>query len=225
MSIFSGELQYIFDILLKEGDEARLVGGCVRDYLLNRRINDFDIATKYRPNEIIKILRNNNIRYMTSGIRFGVITAILNKSKFEIATLRRDIKSCSRFSLVEFINDYKEDSKRRDFTFNALYMDYNEKIYDYCCGIKDLESGIIKFIGDPRKRIFEDSLRILRFFRFFSNCAKIMNYSGFCACVRYKDKIKNLSNKRISDEIEKIVKSDKANEVIKIMSGYNIWNF
>jgi poly(A) polymerase len=222
MSIFSGELKYIFDILLKNGDEVRVVGGCVRDFLLDRKINDFDLATKYRPDEVIKVLEDNNIKYLTNGIRFGVITIVLGKNKFEIATLRRDIKNRDRFSSVEFIDNYGEDAKRRDFTFNALYMDYDEKIYDYFGGIKDLKNGIIKFIGEPRKRIFEDSLRILRFFRFFSDCARFMSYDGFCACIRYKDRLNGLSKRRINEEMEKILKSNRADEVVKIMKSYDI---
>ncbi|MDR1499330.1 MAG: CCA tRNA nucleotidyltransferase [Rickettsiales bacterium] len=220
--IFTEEVYHILDILLDDGDEARLVGGCVRDFLLGKKINDFDIATERRPEEVLEKLKKNNVKYLTNGLKFGSITAVIGDEKFEITTLRRDIKGSGRFPVVEFINDYAEDAIRRDFTFNALYMGYDGTIYDYLGGKKDLEKGIIRFIGNPRIRILEDSLRILRFFRFFGSCATQMDYEGFCNCIRYKSLISTLSKSRVKSEYIKILRSPGGTKILKIMEAYGI---
>ena len=221
-SIFTNELKYLFNILIKNGDEARLVGGCVRNFLLNKTINDYDIATQYLPEEVENILKKNNIKYFTIGKQFGTITAIINNQHFEITTLRKDIKTDGRHAIVEFTKDYIEDAKRRDFTFNALYMDYEGKIYDYFNGTADLKNGIINFIGNSQDRITEDNLRILRFFRFYTYYCFEMNYFDLQNCIKYKDKIKTLSKERISEEFYKILQSPYSIKVLSIMQNYGI---
>ena len=160
--IFTNELKYLFEILLKTGDELRLVGGCIRNYFLGKKINDYDLATQHEPDQLIDILKKNSVSYLDLNRKFGTITAIINGKKFEITSLRRDIASDGRHAVVKFTRDYLEDAKRRDFTFNALYSDANGVIYDYFDGISDLKKGLIRFIGDPEQRILEDHLRILR---------------------------------------------------------------
>lgn len=221
-SIFTNELKYLFDILIKNGDEARLVGGCVRNFLLNKTINDYDIATKYSPEELENILKENNIKYFTIGKQFGTITAVVNNQHFEITTLRKDIKTDGRHAIVKFTNNYIEDAKRRDFTFNALYMDYNGKIYDYFNGINDLKNGIINFIGNSQDRIIEDNLRILRFFRFYTYYCCGINYFDLQNCIKFKDKIKTLSTERISEEFYKILQSQYSIKVLNIMQNCGI---
>ena len=129
--IFTNEIKFLFGILLNGHDEVRLVGGCVRNYILGKKINDYDLATKYRPEELINIFEKNNVKYYKSGIDFGTITAIINGKSFEITTLRKDIKPDGRHTLVEFTDNYEIDAARRDFTINALYCDINYNIYDY----------------------------------------------------------------------------------------------
>ena len=221
-SIFTNELKYLFNILIKNGDEARLVGGCVRNFLLNKPINDYDIATQYLPEELENILKENNIQYFTTGKQFGTITAIVNNQHFEITTLRKDIKTDGRHAIVEFTKDYIEDAKRRDFTFNALYMDYEGKIYDYFNGISDLKNGIINFIGNSQDRIIEDILRVLRFFRFYSYYCLDMNNFDLQNCIKFKDKIKTLSKERISEEFYKILQSPYSIKVLSIMQNCSI---
>ena len=116
----------------------------------------------------------NNIKYFTTGKQFGTITAIINNQHFEITTLRKDIKTDGRHAIVEFTKDYIEDAKRRDFTFNALYMDYEGKIYDYFNGISDLQNGIINFIGNSQDRITEDNFNKKKGIRY------IPTYASFC---------------------------------------------
>lgn len=221
-TIFTKNLIILFNILLKNGNEARLVGGCVRNFLLKKKINDYDIATIYKPYEVENILKNNNIQYYSIGKKFGTITAIINEEKFEITTLRKDIKTDGRHTEVEFTDNYKDDAERRDFTFNALYMDFNGKIYDYFNGIYDLKNNIIRFIGDGSLRIKEDNLRIMRFFRFYSSYCTIANYNDLMSCVYLQDKINNLSKERISDEFHKILSSAYPVKVLILMQYYSI---
>lgn len=202
--IFTNEIKILFKLLLRNGDEIRLVGGCVRNYILGKKISDYDLATKYKPQELMEILDRSGIKYYKSGIEFGTITAVINNQKFEITSLRKDIKTDGRHAIVEFTDNYKVDAERRDFTINALYCDANGNIYDYFDGISDLKKGIIRFIGDPEKRIVEDNLRILRFFRFYSYYAYSLDYRSLKACTKYANSVNNLSKERVAKELNKI---------------------
>lgn len=218
-SLINNNVKVLFDLLNKT-DELMLVGGCVRNFILNRKINDFDFATKLKTDEVIGILEKHNIKYLTTGIKFGTITAIINNSKYEITTLRNDVNTNGRYADVIYTNSYIEDAKRRDFTFNAMYVDRKGNLYDYFDGLNDLKLGLIRFIGEPEKRIQEDYLRILRFFRFYSEYSFIIDYKSFLACVKYKDKIKTLSRERIKYEFIKILNSTYPIKVLKIMECY-----
>ena len=220
--IFDKNLKYLFNILLKNGDEARLVGGCVRNYILGVKIDDYDIATIYTPDEVENLLRKNSIDYFSIGKEFGTITALVRGKKYEITTLRKDIKTDGRHAVVEFTKDYKEDAARRDFTFNALYIDFNGKLYDYFGGVNDLFENNIKFIGNPENRILEDNLRILRFFRFYGLYCFGRDENSILQCVKYKDKIKNLSIERVSNEFYKILNSNYPIAILKNMQYYGI---
>lgn len=224
-NIFTEELKYLFKLLINNVDEAKLVGGCVRNFILGLEINDYDIATKYTPEQVISILDKNNIKYYKSGINFGTVTAIINDEHFEITTLRKDIETDGRHAIVKFTDSYEEDAQRRDFTFNALYCDINCKIYDYFGGISDLKKGIIRFIGEPEKRILEDNLRILRFFRFYSYYSYFMDYISFEACIKFRDKIGVLSRERVSSEFHKILSCSYPVKTLKIMQYYGILKY
>ena len=141
------EVIKLFEIF--EGN-IRLVGGCVRDLILERQIHDYDFATKALPDDIIKILKKNNIQAIPTGIKFGTITAVINGNNFEITTLRKDQNQDGRHCDVEFVDDYFFDAARRDFTMNALYLDEKGVIYDYFGGIADIKSKKVKFIGDAQ---------------------------------------------------------------------------
>ena len=142
------------------------VGGSVRKYLLNQKIDDIDIATILKPEEIIKKFENSNITVKKTGIEHGTLTLVLDNNYFEVTTLRKDISTDGRHASVEFTNSWEEDSRRRDFTFNAIYLSHDGKIFDPQSGVNDLKNRKIKFIGNPDQRIKEDYLRILRFIRF-----------------------------------------------------------
>ena len=188
--------------------QIRFVGGCVRKVLKKEKINDIDLAIDINPEEVKSILKNNNIKFLETGINHGTVTAILNDYKFEITSLRKDIKNYGRHAEVEFTKNWHEDAARRDFTFNCIYSDLDGNLYDPFNGRNDLITGKIKFIGDPEDRIREDYLRVLRYLRFF------LDYSDQPHEISVKKKIlKNISGidkiskERLIDELKKIFKS------------------
>ncbi len=215
------QVKRIFQALLKKGDEAMLVGGCVRDMLCNKEITDYDFATKYLPEETQKILLQNNIKSIPTGLKHGTITAVVDGWNFEITTLRKDIETDGRRSTVEFVDDYYFDAARRDFTINALYLDNSGFIHDYFGGINDLKLGKVKFIGDANKRIEEDFLRILRFFRFSCYYAQTIDNKGLQACVKYQNHLNKLSADRIRNEFLKTISCGKNSNVITTLSLFN----
>ena len=152
----------------RDKEVAMFVGGCVRNYLKSKPINDIDIATIFTPDELKKKLQNSNFKIIETGLEHGSVTVVLDNKKFEFTTLRKDISTDGRHAKIETINNWKEDSKRRDFTINAIYCDTEGNLRDPQGGIKDLnrKKPIVKFIGDSERRIEEDFLRILRFLRF-----------------------------------------------------------
>lgn len=194
----------------KYNDNLRIVGGAVRNFLLNKDINDFDLSTTFSPQETINILQKNNIKAIPTGIKFGTITAIINNRTFEITSTREDIKTDGRHAEVKFTKSFEIDSKRRDFTFNALYLDFNNNLFDYHNGVEDLKKGKIKFIGNAEKRIQEDYLRILRFFRFFCYYGIFLDNEGLKYSIKYKDKLNLISGERIKTEMFKILISNYA---------------
>ena len=208
------EVKTLFKVF---NSEILLVGGCVRDFLLQKNVNDFDFCTKFLPDEIIKILTKNKIKAIPTGIKFGTITAVVNGKNFEITTLRKDHETDGRYCNPEFVDDYSLDAARRDFTINALYLDSAGLVYDYFDGISDLKNSEVKFIGDAKKRIEEDFLRILRFFRFSCRYAKGLDNEGLKACVDLKENLKNLSRERIRSEILKIIDDGNKAKVIAIL--------
>lgn len=209
--------------LLNEKGQARLIGGCVRDALLEKDSYDIDIATNLTPDEVINILSKAKIKTIPTGLKFGTITAILNEEKFEITTLRKDIECNGRHAKVVFTNDFAEDAARRDFTINALsYCPFKNEIYDYFEGFKDLQQEKVVFIGEALDRIKEDYLRILRFFRFSSYYANQLDDGSFKACKALKDGLKTLSRERIKSEMDKIIVSKKAAQILEAMSHIGI---
>ncbi len=211
---FPSEVKILFDIF---GAEIRLVGGSVRDLLLEKKVNDFDFATKFVPQQVIKILAKNKIKSVPTGVKFGTITAVVNGKNFEITTLRQDSETNGRHCKPKFIDDFYFDAARRDFTINALYLDSAGLVYDYFAGISDLKNKKVKFIGDAKKRIEEDFLRILRFFRFSCEYAKSFDSKGLLACVEQKENLKKLSRERIRAEILKMLLSDKKTNLIAVL--------
>jgi len=202
------EAQIIFSLLSENGTESkvRFVGGCVRKAICGEDIDDIDLATTFEPNEVKKILNKENIKVIDTGISYGTVTAILNKKKFEITTLRKDISTDGRHANVEYTSNWEQDASRRDFTINAIYADIDGRIFDPLKGISDLQNGVIKFIGLPEERIQEDYLRILRYFRFFTQYSKVDYDQNIIRSIKQNiNGLNQISNERIFDELKKIL--------------------
>ncbi len=202
------EAKSIFSALENQDKSNKLmfVGGCVRKLLNKESVNDIDIATNLSPDELKNILRENNIKFIETGIAHGTITVVINEIKFEITTLRKDVSTDGRHANVEFISDWEMDAKRRDFTINAIYSDLKGAIYDPLDGLKDLKNGIVKFIGDPNKRIREDYLRILRYFRFYTQYSNHQHDIEIIQAIKKNlNGIRKISKERILDELFKIL--------------------
>ena len=159
-------IKILFSIFKNQNAEIRLVGGSIRDLLMNREIADIDSATDLEPNEVLQLLKEHKIEYDDYAIRYGSIIAYPNNKKIQITSLREDINQLGRHTSVLFTKDWKKDAARRDFTFNALYLGEDSKLYDFYNGQEDLQAKVIKFIGEIEDRIKEDYLRIYRYFRF-----------------------------------------------------------
>ena len=159
-------IKILFSIFKNQNAEIRLVGGSIRDFLMNREIADIDSATDLEPNEVLQLLKEHKIEYDDYAIRYGSIIAYPNNKKIQITSLREDINQLGRHTSVLFTKDWKKDAARRDFTFNALYLGEDSKLYDFYNGQEDLQAKVIKFIGEIEDRIKEDYLRIYRYFRF-----------------------------------------------------------
>ena len=189
--------------------EVRYIGGCVRKILNNEKFDDIDLATNLNPNQVKEILKSNNIDFFETGIDHGTITAHIDKKNFEITTLRKDISTDGRHAVVEFTNEWTEDALRRDFTINSIYADKEGNLFDPNEGVKDLENGKIKFIGDPEKRIKEDYLRILRYVRFFLNYSKHEHQLDVKKVIKKNiSGVLKLSKERLIDELKKLVISN-----------------
>ena len=202
------EARIIFTHLNEIGkeDRVRFVGGCVRKSISGENIDDIDLATILEPDEVKKRLNKEDIKVIDTGISHGTVTAILNNKKFEITTLRKDISTDGRHAKVIFSTNWEEDALRRDFTINAVYADIEGRIFDPFNGISDLQNGVIKFIGTADERIQEDYLRILRYFRFFTQYSKIdHNQDVIKSIKKYINGLNKVSNERIFDELNKII--------------------
>ncbi len=211
-------IQKIFEAVNSHSldSEIRYVGGCIRKIIIKEKVDDIDLATNLEPNQVCDVLKKNNIHYYESGIEHGTITAQEDEYKFEITTLRKDIFTDGRHAKVEFSKDWKEDALRRDFTINSIYSDSDGNLFDPFNGKKDLENGIINFIGDIDKRIKEDYLRILRYIRFFINYSKQPHNLEIIRSLKMNiGGISKLSKERLLDELKKIIKIDTMEKLIK----------
>jgi len=200
-----------------------LVGGCVRNFLNKQKIGDIDMATVFSPGEVIKRFSNSNFTIVKSGIDHGTITLCKDGKNFEITTLRQDISTDGRHAKVLFTKDWKQDSERRDFTFNAIYLDQNGKFFDPHNGVKDLKEKKIRFIGNPQKRIQEDYLRILRFLRFSIEYQDFNIEDDVLKVIKKNlNGITNLSKERVYSELNKIINLDNLRDIFLTKDLYEI---
>ena len=205
------EVTKIFDAInsFSKDSEVRYVGGCVRKIINKEEVDDIDLAVNLNPSEVCQCLKNNDIEYYESGILHGTVTAIINKHKFEITSLRQDVDTDGRHAKVEFSKNWKEDASRRDFTFNSIYADIDGNLFDPFDGKKDLENGKINFIGDADKRVKEDFLRVLRYVRFYLNYSKNKHDPEIIKIIK-KNLIglQKISSDRLLDEFKKLLNTN-----------------
>ena len=213
------ETQKVMQALLENGGDARFVGGCVRNALANRRVVDIDIATPLLPEDVIERLKHHKIAYAPIGLKHGTVTAIVDGHPFEITTLRLDVQTFGRHAEVKFTDDWKTDASRRDFTMNAMFATVDGNIYDPFGGIKDLRNGTVRFVGYPEKRINEDVLRILRFFRFYAHFGRgEPDAAAIKACTAAAKQVTKLSAERIRQEALKLLESDNCAHTWRLMT-------
>ncbi len=217
------ETHKVMESLMRNGGDARFVGGCVRDALVNRKVIDIDIATPLKPEEVIARLQTDKIAVVPTGLKHGTVTAVCDGRPFEITTLRRDAATYGRHADVIFTDDWRVDAARRDFTFNALYATLDGDVHDFFGGIEDLRIGRVAFIGDAEERIREDVLRILRFFRFYAHLGRgDADAAALAACEKLSDLIPRLSAERIRTEVLKLMESPRAADVWQLMMEHRI---
>ena len=186
---------------------ARFVGGCVRNALSGHPVDDVDIATPLTPDQVIAALEAAGLKAAPTGLDHGTVTAIVRGGPFEITTLRRDVETDGRRAVVAFTTDWALDAQRRDFRFNAVYADPRGRLYDPTGeGVADARAGRIVFVGDPDRRICEDALRILRFFRFQAWYGRgDPDPAGLAACERRRGLLAGLSAERVAKELLKLL--------------------
>jgi poly(A) polymerase len=215
----------VMDALNEPGDPQTLfVGGCVRNQLLERPVADIDLATTYKPDDVILKLHRAGIHYVPTGIAHGTITAVVEGQTFEITTLRTDLETDGRHATVAFTGDWVKDAERRDFTMNTLLADDSGHIYDPLGrGIADLRAGRVMFVGNPAERIAEDYLRILRFFRFHALYGQgEPDYDALEACKEAASNIIYLSRERVTQEMTKILSVNDPTETLMLMFDNNV---
>lgn len=197
---------------------ARFVGGCVRNTLMGRAVDDFDIATQLTPDETLSALNAADIRAIPTGIEHGTITAIVDRQPFEITSLRRDVETDGRRAVVAFTQDWAEDAQRRDFRLNALYADAEGRVFDPTGGgLDDAAAGRVIFIGDADERLREDYLRILRFFRFNAWYGAVIDAGGLAACARQADGLSKIARERIWKELKKLLSAPHPHAAVAAM--------
>lgn len=199
---------------------ARAVGGCVRDALAGRPVHDVDVAAPLPPEAIAARLRAAGLKVFETGLAHGTVTAVLRRHPVEVTALRRDLVTDGRHAEVAWTSDWREDAARRDFTFNAMSMDAEGRIWDYFDGHADLTAGRVRFVGDPATRLAEDYLRALRFFRFWArygqgapDAAALAAISdavpGFCA---------RIAPERIWMELKRLLPAPDPSDALALMA-------
>jgi poly(A) polymerase len=215
----SGPTARALELLDGDGEEARVVGGAVRNALLKVPTGDIDIATTALPNEVIRRARAAGVKSVPTGIEHGTVTLVVDTQPFEVTTLREDIETFGRKAKVAFGRDWARDAERRDFTINSLSVDARGVVHDYVGGFADIAARRVRFIGDPDQRIAEDYLRILRFFRIHAAYGSgEPDRSGYLACIAGRAGLVALSAERVRMEMLKLMVAEGAAGAVAAMS-------
>lgn len=219
----TGPVPDLLAALDADGEEARVVGGAVRNALIGLPPGDIDIATTAPPDVTMARVASVGFDPVPTGIAHGTITAVRDGTGIEITTLREDIETFGRHAVVRFGRDWRADAERRDFTVNALSVTRDGTVHDYTNGIADLAAGRIRFIGNARRRIQEDYLRILRFFRFHATYAEgPPDAEALHACIVERAGLAGLSRERVRMELVKVLVVPRAADTLGIASDTGI---
>lgn len=218
------QVRWIIDELNNAGYEAYAVGGCVRDMLLNRKPMDWDITTNAKPEQMKTVF----LKTVDTGIEHGTVTVIKNGVGYELTTYRVDgeYEDNRHPKEVTFTSDIKDDLCRRDFTINAMAYNEIDGFVDCFGGMKDLEAGIIRCVGNPIERFNEDALRILRAFRFASQLEFYIDENTRVAAEKLAENIKNVSVERITVELIKLLSGNRPEyiqEIVKMGVMKRFW--
>lgn len=207
----NASLRRVFEALERDGDEVRLVGGCVRNAVLGEPVGDLDLATQALPEVVVERAKVAGIKAVPTGLEHGTVTLVCDGVPFEVTTLRRDVETDGRHAVVAFSRNFAEDAARRDFTMNALYVDSKGVLHDPLDGLADLEARRVRFIGDAGDRIREDYLRVLRYFRFYGWYGRgAPDREAVKAIVGNRSGLSELSVERVWSELKKILAAPQA---------------
>jgi poly(A) polymerase len=214
-----GEVARLLALLDRDGEEARVVGGAVRNALMGIPVAEIDVATTALPLEIMRRVEAAGGKAVPTGIEHGTVTAILNHRPIEVTTLREDVETFGRKARVKFGRDWRADAERRDFTINALSASADGVVHDYVGGLDDIAARRVRFIGEPQQRIEEDYLRILRFFRFHAHFGDgAPDPAGVQACIRARAGLDTLSRERVRMEMLKLLVAARATPTLVVMT-------
>ena len=208
-------LSMLLAALNRDGEEARVVGGAVRNVLLGEAVADWDIATTALPAETAARARAQGWKVVPTGIEHGTVTVVIDGHPLEVTTLREDIETDGRRAVVHFGRDFRADAFRRDFTINALSLSPDGRLHDYASGLADIADRRVRFLGDADQRIAEDYLRILRLFRFHARFGKgPLDGTSFAAAIRGREGLRRLSAERVRAELLKLLMAPRAAEIL-----------
>jgi poly(A) polymerase len=215
-------LTRVLQALSADGARVWLVGGAVRNALLDEPVDDVDLATDATPDRVIRLAGDAGLRAVPTGIDHGTVTLVAEGQGFEVTTLRRDVATDGRHATVAFSTDLAEDAARRDFTINALYADAEGRVIDPMNGLPDLAARRLRFVGDAGARIREDYLRILRFFRFLARYGREADPQAVAACAALKDGLSRIARERIGAEMKKLLAAPAPGEAVALMADTGV---
>jgi tRNA nucleotidyltransferase (CCA-adding enzyme) len=222
-------LKSLRGMFVQRGFDIRFVGGCVRDTLLGISPKDVDLCTDADPTEQMAIYRDNDVRFITTGLQHGTITVVLDGEAFEITSLRTETDHDGRWATVQYTRDWESDLSRRDLTFNAMAMTFDGVLIDPFGGAQDLNDGVVRFVGSADERIREDYLRILRWFRFYGRFANANNRSlQFESLESIRNNaagLAKISRERVWSEMARIISGPRNCEAMEIIDRCSIFQY
>ena len=212
-------LAQLLGLLNRDGEEARVVGGAVRNTLLGLAPGDIDVATTALPQEVIRRAEAAGFKTVPTGIDHGTVTVVIDGKPFEVTTLREDVETFGRHATVRFGRDWQRDAERRDFTMNGLSLSADGAVHDHVGGLADIAARHVRFIGDAATRIAEDYLRILRFFRFHAWYGEgHPDAAGLHAAIVAREGLTQLSRERVRMELMKLMVAPRAVPALAAMA-------